>query len=672
MFSELKVILSNYGSFLFHRFFPLAIVCVVVSAVYQVTQNNEPVLFDEFIKLTNYPVTESPVTLVVIDDQSLYDIEKKMGDRQFNASGWDKNSYLLAFQRINQHKPAVIAFDSIFSRLDPKKDSTFLKQLTQLDNLVVGHAIDYGLFNKTRLPDYYSLNLGVVNMELDNDGVVRRQKPIYEQIHYQLEDGVAGLYPNIALASMLKYLDTMGTKMALNHHTNPVTGWMINMIRQGNQLFLTIFPESNPTKTSKIPINDDGNILLRWFDVQNGKYGQYQLSHYEIPICRVFDACQHGEASLTAQDKTMLKDHIIILGSASIRDRDFHRTPVSKKHLGPDILATTIDNLYFGVSLRDDSKTLYQFCFVGLICITIFYFRFKLERLGPVFLYSFGLMMVYFWIAQQNFERGQVVDVVTPEVFMLLSFAAGSFYREFTKERQVKKLEKNMSQLVSKAVFDEIQKKEFILQAGGDRAEITSLFVDLRNFTSLSEHLPPMEVTEILNEFYTEVERIAFEHNGTIDKFMGDGVLIMFGAPLPSVNQYTDAVSAGKTIIESIDNLIYVWDKEKSISTTLGVHIDIGVSISSGSAFVGFLGPSSKLEFTAVGDCVNLCVRLQEQTKVFNSRLIVSEFTFNGLSAELKSLLTPLGQIRVRGREATLTIYGQLSNRRVIHSKRVV
>lgn len=148
-------------------------------------------------------------------------------------------------------------------------------------------------------------------------------------------------------------------------------------------------------------------------------------------------------------------------------------------------------------------------------------------------------MIFFYWLAQTLFGWGIVMDVLTPEVFMIVALAGGSVFREVMKNQEVRVLQRNLSKLVSREVFLEIQKMDKGIQAGGNRMDVSAAFVDLRNFTRLSERLSPTDLKDILNEFYTETERVTMRHRGIIDKFLGDGVLIIFGAPWPTPSMPT-------------------------------------------------------------------------------------------------------------------------------------
>jgi class 3 adenylate cyclase len=213
-------------------------------------------------------------------------------------------------------------------------------------------------------------------------------------------------------------------------------------------------------------------------------------------------------------------------------------------------------------------------------------------------------------------------------------------------------MESNLAQLVSPTVLKEIVRRKEKLEAGGRRIIITSMFVDIRDFTKISEGLAPSEVTDMLNAWYTQVERIVTEYRGTVDKYLGDGALIMFGAPMET-NQHADmAIRAARHLVTASHEFAESWNKKSSIP------FSIGISINSGAAFVGFVGPSQKLEFTAIGDTVNTSSRLQDHAKAFKTVLIFSESTLRTCTnMNMNVPVVPLGEISIRGKETLVNVF---------------
>jgi adenylate cyclase len=215
------------------------------------------------------------------------------------------------------------------------------------------------------------------------------------------------------------------------------------------------------------------------------------------------------------------------------------------------------------------------------------------------------------------------------------------------KERDT--LKSSFSKYVSQYVMDEIlsEKKQVNLQ--GERKKITVLFSDIRHFTQISENMSPENVVSLLNEYFEVMLKVIFKHQGTIDKFMGDGIMVEFGAPLTDNEQEIHAVRCGLEMLEALKKLNEKFLKEDRPT------LSIGIGIHSGYAIMGNIGSETRMEYTAIGDCVNVASRLEQATKVYNHPILVSEDVFNALSNNLHGKL--IGSISLPGRSKEITVY---------------
>jgi adenylate cyclase len=626
---SMKIVLK----WIYNRFVPTLLALLALAGLWFLGQQLEPQVLSLFMRWSAKPASNSLVTLILIDDESIMQLQ-----RRFGSFPWPRKRYLEIFKRINASHPSVMVFDSYFVNMGQDNDTHFFTELKRFPNLISGLAIEepaaHQSWLNTHLPQYYHLNLGVVSMNEDPDGVVRSLKPIY-----QLKTGNSqtGVFPALSLAGVFEKLT----------QSSPLSSWEMNLEPDGKESILRVYPEQRPTEGLSVHLAENGEFTMRWAKVLNAGRPEYARSHEAISLWRFFN-----ETS-PAPD---LSNRIALIGSSSTLYRDYHQTPVANRHLGPDIHATAIDNIMQGQAVRK-SEAWVNLLITLFLCQLIFVLRLKLRGLGKTLLYTLGTMIIYCWVAFYFLDKSSLwLDVITPEIFIVAAFLAGSTFRIIFKEKQLAVMEKNLSQLVDPEVFQEIRRLSHILKPGGQKLEITSMFVDIRNFTSLAEHLQPHEVTELLNEFYSDIVNIVFSYHGTIDKFMGDGILIIFGAPLPSEQHRAMALRAANDILESTRRLSQRWQE------TLGINTDIGISLNSGLAFVGFLGPADKLEYTGVGDTVNICVRLQEHTKQFRTRLIMSEHTVKDLPEQLAQVIpvehyVELGEVAVRGREATICVF---------------
>ena len=196
-------------------------------------------------------------------------------------------------------------------------------------------------------------------------------------------------------------------------------------------------------------------------------------------------------------------------------------------------------------------------------------------------------------------------------------------------------------------VVDEILASPDTLMLGGTNSFITALFSDIRGFTSMSERLTPQDVVQILNEYFADMTPIVFEHQGLLDKFMGDGLMALFGVPYASEDAASNAVIAA---IEMQRRMVRVNED----LTALGLSkIAIGIGINTGTATVGYIGSRDRTDYTAIGDTVNLAARLEKQAGA--GQIIISRFTFEALSEKFP--VRPCDQIRVKGKAEPVQIY---------------
>ena len=232
-----------------------------------------------------------------------------------------------------------------------------------------------------------------------------------------------------------------------------------------------------------------------------------------------------------------------------------------------------------------------------------------------------------------NDEFGDVADAVN-------AMAAGLGERDRVKSA--------FARYVSKQVMDSVLKSGVDGMLRGDRRRISVLFSDIRGFSKISERLAPEKVVQLLNEYFDAMVEIVFRNRGTLDKFMGDGLMAIFGAPEDDPYQEQHALKAALEMQEELEKLTLKWASE-------GIHIRIGVGIHSGPAIVGSIGSSRRMEYTAIGDTVNVASRLESATKEMGVNILVSEHTYYGAKGEFS--FRNLGAVTVRGREEPLTVY---------------
>jgi adenylate cyclase len=211
------------------------------------------------------------------------------------------------------------------------------------------------------------------------------------------------------------------------------------------------------------------------------------------------------------------------------------------------------------------------------------------------------------------------------------------------QERHV--LRDTFSRYVSPELCEEILKNPGMLALGGRRQLVTVLFADIRNFTSMSEALAPEEVVEVLNTYFTEMVDLVFQHQGTLDKFVGDALMAVFGVPLPIPQAAVRAVECALAMQRHLKQM-----QAAGQTPIQGMRI----GINTGEAIVGNIGSAKRMDFTVVGDVVNVAARLQELAKEVDADTLISDATFRELGGRFEAVPEPAVVLRGR-KEATHT-----------------
>lgn len=217
--------------------------------------------------------------------------------------------------------------------------------------------------------------------------------------------------------------------------------------------------------------------------------------------------------------------------------------------------------------------------------------------------------------------------------------------------QEKEKMKAGFAHYVSQHVMDSVM-KEGAPKLGGERKKITVFFCDIRDFTKIAEKLAPEEVMAILNEYFQAMLDIIFKHNGMIDKLIGDAIMAEFGFPADDPEQEKNAVLTGQEMQHALTLLRAKWKREGK------PELYIGIGIHTGEAIVGTLGSKDRVEFTAIGDTVNIASRLEHATREYNEDVIVSEDTFKGLNNAFPSKF--LGALQLQGKEQPINAYAIL------------
>jgi adenylate cyclase len=226
---------------------------------------------------------------------------------------------------------------------------------------------------------------------------------------------------------------------------------------------------------------------------------------------------------------------------------------------------------------------------------------------------------------------------------------AGSIKAMAAGLRERDTIKRAFSGYISRQVLDAIIAKGELPALKGERRRITVLFSDIRGFTAMAETMSPEEVVQLLGEFFDRMVEVILRHQGTIDKFLGDGMMVIFGAPLDDPYQEEHAVKAACEMQHELRELCSKWQAEGRPT------LKMGVGINSGAAVVGNIGTAEHMEYTAIGDTVNLAARLESATKDLGLEIVASEHTYSAVRQLFR--WKSAGEMTLRGRSEPVRAY---------------
>lgn len=378
--------------------------------------------------------------------------------------------------------------------------------------------------------------------------------------------------------------------------------------------------------------------------LQNDLYFSYATKPFDprieiISIAKVLS----GEV-----DPDYFAGSIVLIGPYAIGLDDSYYTPASKKieMYGVVMHANIIQSLLDGKIYTRASHS------VGLMLIILLglfaYFSMERVRAKRSILIMVGLLVGYSFAEAIVFNTLNVLLPYLYPVFTIISVYIFSVVSQYLQERRERgRVTGIFGRYVSKAVVQEILSTKEEIKVGGVRKDITLMFVDIRGFTPLSEKMEPEDIIKILNEYLDLCSRAVFAQEGTIDKFMGDGVMSIFGAPIAQDDHPERAVRAALQMQRESGKLA------EQLLERYGRSVSFGVGVNSGPAVVGNIGSHERLDYTAIGDTVNLAARLESNAKP--GQILISKATYERIKEKFE--VTALDPIKVKGKENLVEIY---------------
>jgi len=352
-----------------------------------------------------------------------------------------------------------------------------------------------------------------------------------------------------------------------------------------------------------------------------------------------------------AIDPAVFKDKIVFIGLSASGLVDVFGTPMSADKSGsmPGIqLHASIADSILANRFITPASTRARVGSVFITAIAIGLLAAFLPFSGAVAA-SLALLAGWTWLSVAAFRTGLWLNLVQPIAAGTVALFFGTAYQYFVEGREKRKVSRLFGRYVSRDVYAQLMAHPDLAELGGTRREMTVLFSDIRGFTSVTERGDPEALVAQLNEYFSRMVAVVFRHHGTVDKFVGDMVMALFGAPLDDADHADHAVAAAVDMVRELGELNQAW-------AAGGLpQLDIGVGVNSGDMIAGNIGSSAIMSYTVIGDNVNLGSRLESLNKEYKTRIIISDATRTRLSTAYE--LLPLGDVIVKGKSTPVAIY---------------
>lgn len=641
----MKIVKNLKSSIIIFSIFVFLLVVYIIS-----TSFFEPKAYNFMVK--NFAANKSgsdEIVLIVIDDKSIDQIRWP----------WKRDLYGKIFEYLNEYTLCkAIGFDAVITTPDkdnPLSDKQFYSSIRNMKKLTAGFSpltIDYvskaegkkydAKFKKkfsinlkdertktypsywkslSKAPDAYFnsiTKLGSVVVTPEQDGYIRTID--------QLVDYKGTLYPSLALR-MYAYLNNNDEFIVKDK----------SVTYKGTNLNIPVFSGDNGVY----------NNIHYYKLLPDSEYSHKTYS--AIDVINSFENLKKGKQPIISPSE--FEDKIVLVGAnakaTAIGLEDLKPTPMLNQHPGVDIQATNLDNILHNEFLIQTNPTQDLISIILLLGITFLVIRYfsLFVSLGIIAL----IMISYIAFCILCYRFNLVISVITPITLQVITMTMAYSYRFILEGRNKEKIKNAMGRYISQDVMQNVVKNIDSLKLGGKRADVTVLFADIRDFTSMSENMSAEEVSVILNEYFTEVEPIISKYNGVINKFIGDAVLAIFGEPIQDKNHAINSVKCANEMLEKVEELKIKWLKEGK------PKIEIGVGINTGEAFVGNIGSETRLEYTVIGDVVNLASRIESYNKVYKTKFLISSTTYE----KVRNIadVIKISEVSIRGKAKKLNIY---------------
>lgn len=573
------------------------------------------------------PTEQDNIVIVGIDDQTFSSLRTRWP--------FPRALYARAIRNLSAAGARLIIVDVEFtepSRRDPQQDIILAAAIRRAGNVLLSGKLVIevtrnDIQNSYILPPIRLLleagaQWGLVNVDEDGDGFIRRY------LLFQMHNNRAYL-PLALQAYKMLYLGSNGSSnIRIDADGMFVLGAKRIPKVDFNSMLVNFRGPAKSFKTySLASVVDDATLDL----------GEEDTDIFEIH-----------------RFEGTFKDKIVFIGATAEELQDNKLAPFfsyqgrQRKLPGVELHANALSTVMRSDFIRRQGFLSAILAVFILATITMFVTKW-LKPFRGMFAVA-GIVLLYIVVALYFFLNERIwVEITAPTFAIILSFVGNVVHQTLTEQRERIRIKKSWEQYMSKDVIDNMLESGHLPEFGGERRELSILFSDIRGFTTFTEKHTSHEVVSKLNEYLTEMVDAIFQHRGTLDKFVGDEIMAVYGAP----HYYREhAEKACLTALEMVGRLRML---QRKWSANHEDYFQIGIGINSGKVILGNLGSSQLFDYTVIGDDVNLGARLEGANKQYGTTIIISEFTYRLVRKTAR--VRELDIVRVKGKSKPVKIF---------------
>jgi adenylate cyclase len=412
-------------------------------------------------------------------------------------------------------------------------------------------------------------------------------------------------------------------------------------------LATTMAAGTTPPLNPRIDYSGNCAVMLPWRGPAESGAGVPTFTLYSF-----YDVFYSQQQIIEGQkpgiDPSLFKDRIVIVGGTAEGLKDAFTTPFPRGAIdGPEVHANMIDAFLAPRSIERAPATATVGLVIGAVAVVGVAGAFLNAWLtGIVALVAASILV---WLSVALFARGTWIEITVPMLALVFAYVGDLAWKYFVEGREKRQVKKLFSRYVSKDVYEQLVANPSLAALGGARRHMTVLFSDIRGFTTMSEKGTPEDVVAQLNQLFTRMVAVVFLHRGTVDKFVGDMIMALYGAPLDDEDHAEHAVQTALAMTRTLNEMNVEWAREGK------PQLDIGIGINTGDMIAGNVGSETIMSYTVIGDAVNLGARLESLNKDYGTRIIISEATRARLKGRYD--IHPLGDVIVKGKSQPVAIF---------------